>query len=163
MEDLYKTDRLILKAMDTSDHEFIYTLVNTPGWLTYIGDRQIHSAEAAIPYIQKIMDNPLVQYWVVSLKSDHTPIGIITFIKRDYLYTEDLGFAFLPAYTSKGYAYESAQCILKECFVHGFKTLLATTIKENQNSIRLLNKLGFKFSKEIMVDEELLWLFEISE
>ncbi|MBI3233680.1 MAG: GNAT family N-acetyltransferase [Bacteroidetes bacterium] len=157
----YTTDRLDLKALQTTDNEFIYELVNTPEWITYIGERNVHSAEETIPYIQKIMDNPLVQYWVVRLKSDQTSLGVITLIKRDYLDHHDIGFAFLPSQTKKGYAYEAALHILKECFANGHETILATTIKENHPSIQLLKKLGLTFSKEIIVEEEVSLVYEI--
>ena len=36
-----ETKRLLLRAITTKDAPFFYTLFNSEGWLTYIGDRNI--------------------------------------------------------------------------------------------------------------------------
>src|SRR5947199_5066293 len=96
------TERLSLNALAIEDTDFIQELVNTQGWLQFIGDRNVHSKEDAINYINKINSSPNIQYRVVRLTELQTPIGIISFIKRDYLEHFDIGFAFLPQYNGKG-------------------------------------------------------------
>ena len=96
-----ETERLLLENLAANDHKFILELLNTEGWLKFIGDRNVHSEADAIAYVQRIMGNPNLNYWVVRLESDKTALGIITFIKRDYLEHPDIGFAFLPKYSSK--------------------------------------------------------------
>src|SRR5438477_96284 len=106
------TERLSLNALTAEDGDFVKELVNSKGWLQFIGDRNIHSKEEAIAYISKINTTPDFYYWVVHLKQTHEPIGIISFIKRSYLEYFDIGFAFLSQYSGKGYAYEAAKEIL---------------------------------------------------
>ena len=191
MQEQYRTARLQLKQIATDDVEFIQALVNTPGWLRFIGDRNIHTREAAMAYTQKIIDAPNVIYWVVyfgsagfvhknpatspycdaqnlatlSIKRSETqvPMGIITLIKRDYLPHRDIGFAFFEHYGKNGYAFEAAKVVLDDIVRQNMDThIMATTVPENTQSIQLLEKLGLHFEREIEVDTEKLSLFSVS-
>jgi ribosomal-protein-alanine N-acetyltransferase len=154
------TKRLSLNSLTLNDAEFIFELVNTPEWKQFIGDRNIKTITDANEYIHKLMFNPAVNYWVVKLKDTETSIGVITFIKREYLEHHDIGFAFLARYTKKGYAQEATIAVLNEVRKEAVHKLIhATTIKENVNSIQLLKKLGFEFDKEIQVEKEVLLLY----
>ncbi|WP_316820669.1 GNAT family N-acetyltransferase [Pedobacter gandavensis] len=154
------TSNLMLDALNLKDASFIMELVNTQGWKQFIGDRNVHDLPAAVAYVQKIMDNPAVTYYVVKLQQDHTPLGIVTLIKRDYLPQHDIGFAFLPVYTGKGYAYEAVCALLNDPEIRkAHPRLLASSLKDNVRSIRLLEKLGMVFEKEYVHDHENLLLF----
>lgn len=159
----YKTERLLLNKLSIADMEFIRELVNTQEWIAFIGDRSIHTIEDAKKYVQKIIDNPNITYWVVKLKNEALSIGIITFIKRDYLASHDIGFAFLPEYAKKGYAFEAAASVLNDAIISDkHRQILATTMRENTNSINLLNKLGLRFEKEIQVGKDVLLIYAIT-
>ena len=146
--------------LSLNDAEFIFELLNSEGWLKFIGDRNIKSTEDAQNYIQKIMDNPKINYWVV--KSGDEKIGMISFIKRDYLDHHDLGFAFLPDHSNKGFAYEAAEKVLKELLQdQEYKIILGTTKTDNRSSIKLLEKLGFKYTREIENEGTMLSLYSI--
>lgn len=160
MKESFQTDRLNLSPLSKADAAFIRGLVNTEGWLAYIGDRNVHSLEDAENYVQRIMQNPNVTYWVVRLLCDDSKIGIITYIKRDYLPQHDIGFAFLPEFSQKGYAYESAKFIFEKVKAGQAETIvLATTKAENTGSIKLLEKLGLSYEREIEVEGEALLVF----
>jgi [ribosomal protein S5]-alanine N-acetyltransferase len=161
MQEIYHTPRLLLNELKPDDAEFIKELVNSPGWLKYIGDRNVKTAGDAKVYVKKILDNPAVNYRVVRLKDGLTPIGIITFIKRNYLDHHDIGFAFLPEYAKWGYAIEATQEVLNN-IIKINKHVLATTIRENKNSIQLLEKLGFMFKREIENEKDVLLLYSIT-
>ena len=164
MQTNYKTARLFLRTMNADDAAFIFELVNTQGWIKFIGDRNIKNTEDACSYIQKIISNPAISYRVVTLQEDETDIGVVTFIKRDYLDHHDIGFAFLPAYNKQGYAFEATNEVLNDLLkTTEHTTILATTIPENSSSIQLLKKLGFSFSKEIIHEGLVLQLFAINK
>jgi RimJ/RimL family protein N-acetyltransferase len=160
MQETYITARLSLNKLSVSDAAFIKDLVNTPGWLQFIGNRNVNSIEDAITYIHKILGNKNVIYWVVRLKESGTAIGIITLIRRDYLDHPDIGFAFLPAYHAKGYAYEAATVVLNDAAQQHAVTI-AITIKENTTSIKLLEKLGLSFERELVRDGESLLVYSL--
>jgi [ribosomal protein S5]-alanine N-acetyltransferase len=154
------TQRLVLNLITEADDDFMRTLVNTEGWLKFIGDRNVHSKQDAIAYIQRIKNTPNLFYWVVRLKDNDTPLGIISFIKRSYLEHFDIGFAFLTEYNGCGYAYEAAEKVLSIASKKlEYSTILATTIPQNIASIKLLNKLGLHFEREIEVANETLHVY----
>jgi [ribosomal protein S5]-alanine N-acetyltransferase len=155
-----KTERLHLQPLNESDANFIQELVNTEGWLKFIGNRNVNNQSDAIAYIHKINANENVSYWVVNPIENKQPIGIVTLIKRDYLDNHDIGFAFLPNAQSKGYAFEAAQSVLEYLESNKYlDKILATTIPKNTSSIKLLNKLGLNFEKEINVAGEVLHVY----
>jgi ribosomal-protein-alanine N-acetyltransferase len=158
------TERLNLKIITEDDSDFMISIVNSKGWLQFIGDRNVHSKKDSIRYIMKIKETQDFYYWIVRLKKTGIPVGIISFIKRSYLENFDIGFAFLPEYNGCGYAYEAAEKVLS---LAGKKPehsiVLATTIPENINSIKLLTKLGMHFEKEIDVENSKLQVYRISQ
>lgn len=154
------TTRLSLALVDINDAEFIIELLNTEGWLTFIGNRNINSIDDAIGYINKLKQTENLFYWVVRIKNKGTPVGIISFLKRAYLDHFDIGFAFLPGQSGKGYAYEAAKKVLSVVMENPeHKTVLATTIPANTKSISLLKKLELHFSKEVKVGEQTLHVY----
>jgi len=174
-----KTARLELTALGLSEAAFIHQLVNTPGWLRFIGDRNIGTIADALGYIEKILFDPNVHFWIVKLSQDPLPtdqpptdqppagqpsIGIITLIQRDYLEHPDIGFAFLPAYAKQGYAFEAAAAVMQTLTTGPDQSpVLAITKKENADSARLLEKLGLRFDREINNKDEALQLYSTAK
>ncbi len=164
MNNSFYTDRLTLNPLAASDAAFIFELVNTPGWIEFIGDRNIHSIADSENYIQKILNSSNIVYWTVRLKEDQTSIGVVTFIKRNYLAHHDIGFAFLPQYAKKGYAYEASKIILDNALANpSYLAILATTIPTNKNSIQLLEKLGLGYEKELTIENNKLLIYSTAK
>ena len=163
MQNSISTNRLFLDLLTEEDYNFIISIVNTKGWIEFIGDRNVHSKEDALAYIKKILSSQNLYYWVVRIKNGNTPIGIISFMKREYLENFDIGFAFLPEFNGYGYAYEAAKEILSMVSANQeYHPILATTIPGNVNSIKLLVKLGLHFEKELEADNEKLLIYSNS-
>ena len=155
-----ETDRLLIQPITTEDESFIYELVNTEGWIRFIGDKNVHSLTDARAYIQRILDNRDILYWVVRLKENGEKIGLVTFIKRTYLEHHDIGFAFLPRYGKQGYAHEATNAVLGHLVrQQQLPFIFATTLPDNSNSILLLEKLGLVFQKELPVENQTLHLY----
>lgn len=155
-----KTERLCLEVITEEDFGFVQELVNSKGWLDFIGDRNINSKNDAIAYIKKLSATQNLAYWVIRLKETNTAIGIISFLKRAYLEHFDLGFALFPQFYGNGYAYEAAREVLLLITQSAEHTrVLATTVEGNIRSIKLLERLGFSFDKEIEVENEKLYVF----
>ena len=49
-----KSDRLFLQRLSENDDQLILELLNTDGWIEFIGNRNIKTTDDAIAYIQKI-------------------------------------------------------------------------------------------------------------
>ena len=62
-----QTNRLFIKSIQLSDADFIKALVNTDGWLQFIGDRKNRTKKSAALYLKKIIEHAKVHYWVVYL------------------------------------------------------------------------------------------------
>ncbi|MDB6114780.1 MAG: GCN5-related N-acetyltransferase [Lacunisphaera sp.] len=149
-----ETPRLALRQLTLADAAFVLELVNDPSWLRYIGDRGIRTLDAARDYIRH---GPMVSHAqhgfgldLVARKTDGVPIGICGLLKRDALEDVDLGFALLPQFGGQGYAQEAAAATLGHGrSVLGLKRIVAITDPANAASIRLLEKLGFRFERLI--------------
>ena len=158
-----QTERLLIRPIKLSDRDFIYSLVNTNGWLKYIGDRNIKNSGDAENYILKILENKNYYYNVFEIKETKEPIGIITFLKRDSQEFPDIGFALLPQYEKKGYTFEASKKYLNEIIaLNLYKKIIGITLPENYNSIKLLQRLGLEFESNFTERNETLSLYAVT-
>jgi RimJ/RimL family protein N-acetyltransferase len=164
-----QTARLILRRQNVDDAGFIFDLVNDPSWLRFIGDRGVRSVDDARNYILKGAMDSYSRHgfglYLTALKDSGTPVGICGLVKRETLADVDIGFAFLPQYAGKGYAYESACAVMAHAKNDiGLKRVIAITDPDNIASIRLLEKLGLAFERKIRVaaDKDEINLFGCS-
>jgi RimJ/RimL family protein N-acetyltransferase len=160
-----ETQRLILDKVTLKDASFFIEIMNSPSWLTYIGNRNIYSERDAKEHLKNGILKSYTEngfgFYKVQLKEESNKIiGICGIIKRDQLDDVDIGFAFLPNYEKKGFGYESSRAILDLCYSKfNIHRLVAITLPSNLSSIRLLEKLGMVFEKKVnpfKEDEDLL-------
>lgn len=154
----FETQRLVLQPMEEKDAPFLLALLNSPKWLQYIGDRNVHTEAEAAAYIKTRITTQFERLGfgnnLVIRKEDKTTIGVCGLYERPGLPIVDIGFAFLEPYEGKGYGYEAAFRLLqaaKEEF--GITKLCAITVKENFASQKLLRKLDMHFVKHISLDD----------
>ncbi|MDN4165072.1 GNAT family N-acetyltransferase [Cytophagales bacterium LB-30] len=166
MEKIFETERLYVRRLIPQDAPFIIQLLNSPGWLRFIGDRQVKDETQALAYLQ---NGPFKSYQergygllLVLRSSDNQPIGMCGLLKRPALSMPDIGFAFLPEYMGLGYAHEAAEATL----AHAHKEwkvpqVAAITLPENEHSVRLLKKLGLQYQSEFSFpdSQEVLHLY----
>jgi [ribosomal protein S5]-alanine N-acetyltransferase len=159
------TERLTLRELTQDDADFIVAQLNDPDFIRNVADRGVRTAEAARAYILK---GPMASYrrhgfglLLVQMKDSRTPIGICGLIKRDALDDVDIGFAFLPPYRSRGFALEAAMAIVGLARTLGLARIVAIVSPHNADSMRLLDKLGFRRERRIRLgdDAEELELF----
>jgi [ribosomal protein S5]-alanine N-acetyltransferase len=151
-----ETERLILSEFSLDDAPFILEMLNDPGWLKFIGDRGVKSLEDAQDYIanklQKGFKEQGFGMLLVKLKGSETSIGTCGLLKREYLDDMDIGFAFLPAFRGKGYAFEAATAVIEDGKERlRINRFLAFTDAKNDASISLITKLGLEFER-LMTD-----------
>jgi [ribosomal protein S5]-alanine N-acetyltransferase len=162
------TDNLVLEELNHDDAPFILQLVNTEGWLKFIGDKNIHTIQAAKSYLDTGPLNSYIQndfgLMAVRDKTTGETLGMCGMLKRSYLDSLDLGFAFLPEHTNKGYAYKACVSILEDAQNRlNISKIYAITSIDNVFSIKLLKKLGFEHSDIITEPstKELLQVFTL--
>jgi RimJ/RimL family protein N-acetyltransferase len=149
-----ETQRLLLRQFVPTDAAFILELLNEPSFLQNIGDRGVRTLSDAERYIET---GPAASYarngfglYLVEMKEPHQPIGMCGLIKRDSLEDVDLGYAFLPRYWSKGYAIESVLAVMQYAKnIVRLERVVAVVDPNNQGSIRVLERAGFRFEKMV--------------
>ncbi|KAA3628485.1 MAG: N-acetyltransferase [Bacteroidetes bacterium] len=163
-----ETERLFLRPTSFEDADFVLRLMNTPKWMENIGDRKVRTEEDARNYIKNKMHPQLDRLgfsnYTVIRKDDGQKMGSCGLYDREGLEGVDIGFAFLPEFEGKGYAFEAAQKVLDTGISHfGITKVSAITIEANLPSRKLIEKLGLTFSKIINLpdDPEDLMLYEL--
>ncbi|GAC16926.1 GNAT family N-acetyltransferase [Aliiglaciecola lipolytica] len=149
-----QTERLNIRKVTTAEAFFILELVNDPDWIRHIGDRDIHNQADARRFIE---DGPFVSYqkngfglYVFCDNRKNRPMGVCGMLQRTFLDAPDIGYAILPAYRRKGFTFEACQGVLQaDCQRLGLKKVHAIISKENTQSINLIERLGFTFTKVI--------------
>lgn len=156
---ILETDRLQLRTLTLEDAVFVLRLLNEPSFIQNIADRGVRTIGQAQDYIR---NGPMASYgkfgfglWLVETKSETVPIGICGLLKRDVLDDVDIGYALLPEFWSQGYAMESASAVMSYAGATlGLDRVVAVTNPSNESSIRLLEKMGFRFERMIRLSED---------
>jgi RimJ/RimL family protein N-acetyltransferase len=152
MKRIVETDRLLLRAFVMDDDvEDFFRMISDPDVTRYTGDGCQSLEEAR----KRLEEGPLQDYrkhGYGRMAGIYKPTGkVIGFAGLKYLddvSEVDLGFRFFKEYWGKGLATEASRAIL----AYGFETLHLERISgitdiENKASIRVLEKVGFKFEK----------------
>ena len=152
---MIETARLVLRrlTLDDADAAFMLRLVNDPGWLRHIGDRNVRSLDDSRRYIQKTLD----MYerlgfgsWVAQLKETGEPIGTCGLVKRDGIDDVEIGYALLPEFRRRGLALEGARAVVAYAWdVLRLPRVAAIVTPSNAESIKLLEAVGLRFSQLI--------------
>jgi RimJ/RimL family protein N-acetyltransferase len=152
----FETERLLLKPTSVEDAPLLLTLLNTPKWLEYIGDQNVKNIEQAEDYITQKMRPQMERLgfgnFTIIKKDDLQKIGSCGLYDREGLEGIDIGFALLPDYEKKGYAFEAVNK-LKDVANEHFKLneICGITSKKNKASQALLMKIGLKYEKDIVL------------
>lgn len=168
MKKIAETSRLLLREFNLDDTAFIVNLLNSPGWLRFIGDRNVHDEASAKNYLQ---NGPMKLYaehgfglWHVSRLADSAPVGMCGLLKREHLDAPDIGFALLPEFAGQGYAHEMAAATLDFALNElAAPRVVAIVDEDNTRSIALLEKLGFRAEGRVpsQTDSKLLVLLAV--
>ena len=154
-----ETERLMLRQFVPADAPFILELLNEPSFIQNIGDRHVRTLSDAEGYLET---GPITSYakngfglYLVQRKESNESIGMCGLIKREALDNVDVGYAFLPRYWSKGYALESVLAVMEYAKnIVQLDRVVAIVDPNNQGSIRVLEKSGFRFEKMVRLSED---------
>lgn len=151
MTGLLQTTRLHLRELrdDDGDAAAICALLNSEGFLRYIGDRGVRTPAQGRQYIVDVVHasyraNGFGMY-ALERRSDGRWLGIAGLVRRDWLPCADLGYALLPAAAGHGYAREAASALLQHARnALAMAQLCAIVDPRNQRSIALLQHIGMQ-------------------
>lgn len=154
-----ETPRLRIRELTVDDGEFVYKLVNEPSFLANIGDKGVRSLEDARRFI---LEGPWASHrdrgygqFLVELKASGDAIGVCGLLLRESLGVSDVGFALLPQYWKRGYAFEAATAVMEYGYSSlGIDTIVGLTSEENTASIKVLKKLGMSFDRIVKMSDD---------
>ena len=156
MQVIFETPRLFLRRFTEEDVPLVYKLNSDPEIIKYVHEPVLENEEQAK---EILINNILPQYklnvgrWAIHTKADYEFIGWcgLKYIEEPKMI--DLGYRLLKTAWGKGYATEAAQYTL----IYGLRDLkidliTGTAHSENIASIKVLEKIGMKFSKDDIED-----------
>ena len=151
---MFGTERLRLRLLVPEDAPFILELLNEPAFIRNIADKGVRTLEDARGYL---VNGPMASYarhgfglFAVELKESGQPLGICGLIRREGLADVDVGYAFLERHWGRGFAVEAAAATLAYGMNQlGLARIVAITAPGNQDSIRVLERIGMRFERLI--------------
>jgi ribosomal-protein-alanine N-acetyltransferase len=142
------SQRLRLRELESQDQQEIFSLRSDERVNRYLDREPAHSVQDAINFIDRI-NNGIEKnenvYWAICLKENPRLIGTICLYNISIKSQQaELGYELNPFYHGKGIMHEAIDTVIKFGFDSlNLKSILAVPAKENINSIRLLERMGF--------------------
>jgi len=142
----------MLRQLEINDEQEIFTLRTDREVNKYL-DRQVtNSIEDARDFINIIHENIKKNdslYWAITMKDENTLIGTIClFDFSDESSSCEIGYELLPQYQRQGIMKEAIEKVIDYAFnIIKVKNIEAFLHRDNQGSIKLLEKLSFENTK----------------
>lgn len=166
MKVILETPRLFLRRFTEEDADLVLALNSDPEVLKYVHEPVLKNIKQAKKILTGII---LPQYllnlgrWAIYTRDNYEFIGWcgLKFIEESGII--DLGYRLMKPFWGKGYATEAAQYTL----IYGLRDLKLKTITgmahvDNIASIKILEKIGMKFNKEIVEDGTKIKIYSLS-
>jgi ribosomal-protein-alanine N-acetyltransferase len=149
-----ETPRLRLRLLTVQDASFILELLTDAAFLANVGDRGVRDLAGATRYIE---EGPAASYtrfgfglYLVEHKDSARPLGLCGLLRRDSHPDVEIGFAMLPSGRGQGFASEAAAATMRLAIGHcALMRIVAITAPDNKGSIRILERLGFRFERMV--------------
>ena len=147
------TERLTLRRLVSNDEQEIFTLRSDSEINKYL-DRQIsNTIDDARNFINKVNENINKSdslYWAITLSDKNTLVGTIClFGFSDENGSCEIGYELLANFQGQGVMREAAEKVIDYAFnTIKVKKIEAFLHRDNQSSIKLLEKFSFRNSNE---------------
>lgn len=147
-----ETQRLTLRYLTIDDAELMLAIWNDPAFVRYVGDRGVRTIESAQEAMRqgvlKLYEEHDYGPFRIAVRDTGEAIGICGLFHREGLDDPDIGYATLPEYCGRGYAYEAACAVIDDSAARlAIERLIAIISPQNSASIGLIGKLGFEFER----------------
>lgn len=170
MKNPIETERLILRELELSDAEGMFELDSNPNVHLFLGNNPVKHIEESIDYIKFIQK----QYkdfgtgrLAIVLKETNEFIGwsgikYITEEINNHKNFYELGYRFIEKHWGKGYASEAGKAFVDYAFNEiKAEKLHAFADAGNENSRKILEKLGFHFVNSFEYEGEIEVWYEL--
>lgn len=164
MSVILETERLILRESVVSDAPDLFEMNSDPEVLKYTGDAAFRSVEETEELIRNYKDYKKYGYgrWTTVVKATNEVIGFCGLKYLEDINETDLGYRWKKQHWGKGYATEAGRA----CLQYGFENLeleqiVAQVLEENNASIKVLEKIGMSYWKQLNTEENPGLLYRI--
>lgn len=161
-----ETERLLLRESVIEDAQALFEMNSEPEVMKYTGDEIFHSVAEVKVLIANYPDYKKYGYgrWTTIEKATGEIMGFCGLKYLEDINEVDLGYRWKQKYWNKGYATEAGLA----CLQYGFdelklKQIVAQVMKENGASIRVLEKVGMTYWKELNTEENPGLFYRITE
>ena len=154
---ILETQRCMVREITLDDVDSVYCIYDNPMITKYVEglyeDRE-EERDFTKAYIENMYGFYGYGMWVIIEKETKRIIGRAGLGNRDGYKELELGYVIDVAYQQKGYASEVCSAIMKYAMERlGCFNMNAFIRKENIPSIRLAEKLGFRWREEVILDD----------
>ncbi|KQW97477.1 GNAT family N-acetyltransferase [Flavobacterium sp. Root420] len=170
MKKSIETERLLLRELELSDVQGMFELDSNPNVHLFLGNKPVKHIDESIHQINNIQQ----QYktfgtgrWAVILKETNEFLGWsgIKFITNEINCHKDfyeIGYRFIERHWGNGYATEAGKVFVDYAFNElKADVLYAYADAGNENSRKILEKLGLKYINSFEYEEEIEVWYEL--
>lgn len=164
--DILETERLSLRESTVADVDAFYRIYRKPSITRYM-ENLFDDRDEERAYIENYIQNIYGFYgfgmWTVVHTGTGTVIGRAGLNVREGYELPELGFVTDVSFQRQGYTYEICHAILQYAFEElDFPKVQAFCHPDNTASVHLLQKLGFVYKEDALIDGGLHARYEIS-
>ena len=155
--DAFDTPRLRLRRFRPDDAAFVLRLWNDPDYIANVRDSGLRSVADAEEYLLVTVGPRCIErgygLYLVEVKADGASAGFAGMFRREGHAHPDIGYAFLPEYRGRGYAWEAAESFyLHARDVLRLPGLFGFTLPGNARSVRILTRMGMVYQRTFQMD-----------
>jgi len=154
VSDVLTTERLVLRPVAREDLDGYVALYADPEVVRYIGDGEVATREESAEWLERALDRNATLGW--DLRTVRSRDG--TFVGRCGIAVHELehgperevGYILAREHWGKGYATEAATAVRDHALgTLGLRRLVALIAVGNDASVRVAEKLGMAFEREV--------------
>lgn len=170
MKEPIETERLLLRELLLSDVDGMFELDSNPNVHLFLGNKPVKDIEQSLGHIKNIQQQYKelgIGRWAVILKETNEFLGWsgIKFIKNEinkHKNFYEIGYRFIEKHWGKGYATEAGKAFINYAFdVMKVDAVYAYADAGNENSRKILEKLGLQYVNSFEYEEELDVWYEL--
>ena len=165
-----ETERLILREFLLSDVDGMFEMDSNPNVHRFVGKKPVKHIDESRAYIETIQGQYKkygIGRWAVVLKETNEFIGwsgikLITNEINKHQNFYEIGYRFIEKHWGKGYATEAGKAFVTYAFNEmKVEALYAYADEGNENSRKILEKLGLRYVNSFEYEEELEVWYEL--